>query len=244
MVDKSLSVGEAKSKALEVEGVWKTYDGVHYILKDVNLLLQRKDMILITGRSGSGKTTFLNLVGCMDIPSKGRISLDGQDTASMSQKQLAKARLRKIGMVFQTHNLIGDLTVLENVMLPLKIAHDKRAKERAMELITAFELTNYIQRFPSEISGGERQRVAVARALANNPTLLLADEPTASLDGANGREVMGLLRRLTTQEGRTAVVVTHDQRIFSYADRVFWLENGRVAATREAASGELATVGA
>lgn len=228
MVDKSLSVGEAKAKALEVDGVWKTYDGVHYILKDVNLLMSRKDMILITGRSGSGKTTFLNLVGCMDIPSKGRISLDGADTATMSQRQLASARLHKIGMVFQTHNLIGDLTVLENVMLPLKIARDRRAKERAMELITAFELTNYTKRFPSEISGGERQRVAVARALANNPTLLLADEPTASLDEQNCDIVLEAFKRANREFGASVIIASHDPAVEEHIERRFSLHKGEL----------------
>jgi ABC-type lipoprotein export system ATPase subunit len=226
MENKSLSVGPEPVQALNAEGVWKTYDGNHYILKDITFRVREKEMILITGRSGSGKTTLLNLLGCMDVPSKGRIRLNGYDTGMMTQRQLARARLERIGMIFQSHNLIGDLTVLENVMLPLKIAGNKGARERAQELLKAFDLTNYMQRFPSEISGGERQRVAVARALANSPTVLLADEPTASLDIDNCNMVIDAFKKANKEFGATIVIASHDPIMGGHVSEIFYLERG------------------
>jgi ABC-type lipoprotein export system ATPase subunit len=211
MVDKSLSVEVCDSQSVRMEGVWKTYDGSHYVLKDVNLAVPSGEFVLITGRSGSGKTTLLNILGCMDVPSKGRICLNGYDTGKLSQRELAGARLHKIGMVFQSHNLIGDLTVLENVTLPMKIAGEKGARERARALLSTFELESYADRFPSEISGGERQRVAVARALANRPAVLLADEPTASLDEENSRLVHDTFMKANREFGTTVVIASHDR---------------------------------
>ncbi len=226
MDDKSLSVGDAQSQSVLVEGVWKTYDGSHYVLRDVNLSVPPGEFVLITGRSGSGKTTLLNLLGCMDVPSKGRICLGGFDTGKLSQRELAGARLRKIGMVFQTHNLIGDLSVLENVMLPMRIANEKNAKERARKLLETFELGGYAKRFPSEISGGERQRVAVARALANNPTVLLADEPTASLDEDNSRLVHDTFRMANKEFGTTVIIASHDRSTWKSAGAHYDLHKG------------------
>jgi ABC-type lipoprotein export system ATPase subunit len=226
MVDKSLSVDDGASQAVKVEAVWKTYDGNHFVLKDVNLDVPTGEFVLITGRSGSGKTTLLNLLGCMDVPSKGRICLNGYDTGKLSQRQLAGARLRKIGMVFQTHNLISDLTVLENVMLPLKIAGGKDAREKACTLLKTFDLEIFTERFPSEISGGERQRVAVARALANTPTILLADEPTASLDVDNCTTVIEAFKKANKEFGTTVVIASHDPVMEDHVETIYSLKRG------------------
>jgi ABC-type lipoprotein export system ATPase subunit len=226
MDDKSLSVGGGASPSVLVEGVWKTYDGSHYVLRDVNLSVSAGEFVLITGRSGSGKTTLLNLLGCMDVPSKGRICLGGSDTGKLSQRELAGTRLRKIGMVFQTHNLIGDLSVMENVMLPMRIAGERNAKDRARKLLEAFELGGYSKRFPSEISGGERQRVAVARALANNPTVLLADEPTASLDEDNSRLVHDTFRMANKEFGTTVIIASHDRSTWRGVETHYDLQKG------------------
>jgi ABC-type lipoprotein export system ATPase subunit len=226
MEDKSVSVQKDALPSVRVEGVWKTYDGSHYVLRDVNIEIPPGEFVLITGRSGSGKTTLLNLLGCMDVPSKGRICLNGFDTGKLSQRELAGARLRKIGMVFQTHNLIGDLNVMENVMLPMRIAGERNAKDRARKLLEAFELGGYSKRFPSEISGGERQRVAVARALANNPMVLLADEPTASLDEDNSRLVHDTFRMANRDFGTTVIIASHDRSTWRSVGTHYDLQKG------------------
>ncbi|MBI5001004.1 MAG: ABC transporter ATP-binding protein [Euryarchaeota archaeon] len=227
MMDKSLSVS-GEGAALRADGVWKTYDGVHNILKNINLELKSGDMILIRGRSGSGKSTLLNLLGCMDIPSQGKIFVNGFDTGSLSQRKLANVRLHKIGMVFQGHNLLGDLTVQENVALPMKIAGSKESKERALKLLEMFDLSSYCERFPSEISGGERQRVAVARALANSPSVLLADEPTASLDDDNCENVIEAFRRANKGLGTTVVIASHDAAVEAHIPNRYNLSKGEL----------------
>ncbi|MDO9537781.1 MAG: ATP-binding cassette domain-containing protein, partial [Thermoplasmata archaeon] len=158
-----------KEMKIIVKDVWKTYDGSRDVLKGVNLEIPPREMILIKGRSGSGKSTLLNLMGCIDVPSKGEIQLNGYATATLSDKELANIRLHKIGIIFQAHNLIGDLTVYENVLLPMKIAKWHDGDWRVKELLHSFGLDSYSGKYPDEISGGERQRVAVARALANSP---------------------------------------------------------------------------
>jgi len=183
-----------KEMKIVVKDVWKTYDGSRDVLRGVNLEIPPRQMILIKGRSGSGKSTLLNLMGCIDVPTKGEIQLNGYDTASLSDKELANIRLHKVGIVFQSHNLINDLTVYENVLLPMKIAKWHDGDWRVKELLHSFGLGSYADKYPDEISGGERQLVAVARALANSPSVLLADEPTASLDIDNCDIVIDALR--------------------------------------------------
>lgn len=235
--------------AIRVSGVYKTYGrgaASTPVLDGVELLVRRGECVFLAGPSGSGKTTLLSILGCILSADRGEVEILGEDVTALDASQRSALRLNRLGFVFQRFHLIRGLTALENVCVPLRLrgVGVREARQRGLELLEAVGVSEKGGLPPRSLSAGQCQRVALARALAGDPELILADEPTASLDGANGREVMGLLRRLTTQEGRTAVVVTHDQRIFSYADRVFWLENGRVAATREAASGELATVGA
>ena len=217
-----------KEMNIVLKDVWKTYDGKRDILKGVNLEVNPREIILIRGRSGSGKTTLLNLIGCIDVPTKGEIQLNGYDTARMSDKDLANIRLHKIGIVFQSHNLINDLTVYENILLPMKIAKWHDGDWRVRELLHTFDLDRYSGTFPSEISGGERQRVAVARALANNPSILLADEPTASLDIDNCDIVIDAFKKANKEFGATVIIASHDPVFEDHVEKKFKLTRGEI----------------
>jgi len=212
--------------AVEVKDVWKSYDGEQQVLKGVNMKIPQKDMILIRGRSGTGKSTLLNLISCIDTPTKGTIIIEGQDTSTMGQKELAYLRLHRIGIVFQTHNLLSDLTVFENVMLPLSIAKSRLAEVRVKELLETFELQDIADKKPDEISGGEEQRVAIARAMANNPSILLADEPTASLDIKNSENVLETFRKVNREFETTVVISSHDPLVDSYVPKTYYMSNG------------------
>lgn len=211
---------------IRIRDIWKSFDGKKDILRGVNLTVEPEEMLLIRGRSGSGKTTLLSLLGCIDTPSKGSISLNGYDTGSLSQRELAKLRLHKIGIVFQSHNLIHDLTVFENILLPLKIAKSANDTNRVNTLLEAFDIGGLSSKFPSEISGGERQRVAIARALANNPSILLADEPTNSLDFFNSSLVMDAFLTANKEFGTTVIIASHDQFINDQIKKQYVLYDG------------------
>jgi putative ABC transport system ATP-binding protein len=217
-----------KQMNIVIKDVWKSYDGRRHILKGVNLEIAPREIVLVRGRSGSGKTTLLNLIGCIDVPSQGEIQLNGYDTASLSDKELANIRLHKIGMVFQSHNLIGDLTVYDNVLLPMKIAKWQGGDWHVKELLHTFDLTKYSDKYPDEISGGERQRVAVARALANNPSVLLADEPTASLDLDNCDVVIDAFKKANKEFGATVVIASHDPVLEANVKKRFFLNRGEL----------------
>jgi putative ABC transport system ATP-binding protein len=217
-----------KEMKIVVKDVWKTYDGSRDILRGVNLEILPRQMILIKGRSGSGKSTLLNLMGCIDVPTKGEIQLNGYDTASLSDKELANIRLHKVGIVFQSHNLINDLTVYENVLLPMKIAKWHDGDWRVKELLHSFGLESYADKYPDEISGGERQRVAVARALANSPSVLLADEPTASLDIDNCDIVIDAFKKANKEFGATVVIASHDPAVEDHVGPKYILERGEL----------------
>jgi len=217
-----------KQMNIIINDVWKTYDGNRHVLRGVNLEIPPREIILIKGRSGSGKTTLLNLIGCIDVPTKGAIQLNGYDTASMSDKELANIRLHKIGIVFQGHNLITDLTVFENVLLPMKIAKWHDGNFHVQELLHTFDLERYANKYPDEISGGERQRVAVARALANNPSVLLADEPTASLDLDNCDIVIDAFKKANKEFGATVVIASHDPIVEEHVGTKYALNRGEL----------------
>lgn len=230
--------------AVEMVDVWKSYDGKRYILKGVDMSIPPKDMVLIRGRSGTGKSTLLNLIGCIDTPTKGKIAIEGQDTTKMSQKELAYLRLHRIGIVFQTHNLLSDLTVFENVMLPLSIAKTKYAEVRVKELLETFELQDIADKKPDEISGGEEQRAAIARAMANNPSILLADEPTASLDIKNSENVLEAFQKVNREFETTVIISSHDPLVSSYVPKIYYMNNGRLSMEKRgvcAACGEAIT---
>ncbi len=220
--------------AVRVQGLHKAYrrgSVVAPVLNGVELTVQRGQCVYLAGPSGSGKTTLLSVLGCILSADQGEVEIYGRDVVALDDAQRIEFRRRLIGFVFQRFHLIRGLTAIQNVCVPLTLRGISRrpAESRARELLAAVGLAEKVHAHPANLSAGQCQRVAMARALVGDPDLILADEPTASLDAANGQEVVQLLRRLTTQEGKTAVVVTHDQRIFRFADRVYWLENGRVA---------------
>jgi putative ABC transport system ATP-binding protein len=203
-------------------------------LAGVSLKVRRGEFIVILGVSGSGKSTLLHLLGGLDRPTQGSVLVEGQDLSQLSDNQLAEVRLRKIGFVFQFFNLMPQLTAQANVELPLYIAEvpAKKAQARAAELLTMVGLAERTTHRPSELSGGEQQRVAIARALANDPKIILADEPTGNLDTTNGAEVIQLLRKINQSQGQTVIIVGHDLRLTTVADRVIEMRDGRFVGER------------
>lgn len=217
---------------VETQNVTKRYQMggvVVEALRGVTVTFEKGDYAAIMGPSGSGKSTFLNLVGCLDTPSSGRYLLDSQDVSSMSDDQLSEIRRLRIGFVFQSFNLIPQLSVLENIEVPLfyQGVSEARSKERATMLAESVGLGHRLTHQPSELSGGEQQRVAIARAMANDPLIVLADEPTGNLDSKSGLEILGLLDQLH-DEGKTILVVTHDENIARRAARVVRFKDGRI----------------
>jgi putative ABC transport system ATP-binding protein len=220
------------SKIIETIHISKRYvmgDEVIDALKDVSMSVNRGEYVAFMGPSGSGKSTLMNIVGCLDTPSSGTYILNGQDVSEMSENQLATVRNKEIGFVFQTFNLLPRQSALENVALPLIYAgyNKKDRTEKAMEALRGVGLENRALHKPNELSGGQRQRVAVARALVNDPSILLADEPTGNLDSKTSYEIMDLFDQLY-QKGNTIVMVTHEDDIAQYAHRIIRLRDGLV----------------
>ncbi len=216
---------------IEISGLTKTYrDGERTIrpLDNIDFSCRKGEFILILGRSGSGKTTFLNIIGGLTRPTEGKILVEGKDILGLSDNACSAMRSKSIGFVFQFPGLMSTLTALENVILPAQIAGNSRESgDRALKLLKRVGLHDKAQNMPSQLSGGELKRVAIARALMNNPSLILADEPTADLDVETEQEVMEILSEIN-QEKTTIIMVTHNGDLASYADRVFWMENGKL----------------
>ena len=218
---------------IETRDLWKTYvmgDEEIHALRGVSITIERGEYVAIMGPSGSGKSTLMNLVGCLDTPSKGTYLLNGKMVSEMNDNELARIRNEEIGFVFQTFNLLPRASALHNVELPLVYAGmSKSARlEQAKAAIEKVELTHRMSHKPNELSGGQRQRVAIARALVNNPSILLADAPTGNLDSKTGVEIMALFARLH-EAGNTIIVVTHEADIAAYAHRVIAIRDGEVA---------------
>jgi len=197
-------------------------------LKEIDLKIEKGEFVTIMGPSGAGKTTFLNLIGCLDKPTSGKLNVLGCDPMEFNEEQLSIIRGEKIGFVFEDFFLISSLNALENVQLPLIFARNYKNNNKPRDLLKRVGLSHRLTHFPNELSGGELQRVAVARALANNPEVLLADEPTGNLDTKNAQELFSLFRNLNREEGLTIVVATHNVKLGYSADRVIHLNDGKI----------------
>lgn len=215
---------------LEAVGLTKVYPMGVQALAGVDLEVGRGEFVGIMGRSGSGKSTLMQILGCLDRPTAGQVAIEGVEVTSLPSHALPALRLRKLGFVFQSHNLVPTLTALENVALPLRYLRMRPplALARATALLEAVGLGDRMQHLPSQLSGGQQQRVAIARALVNDPALVLADEPTGALDTQTARELLTLLRRLAAQRGQAFVIVTHDPVVGAVCDRICAMEDGRI----------------
>lgn len=222
-----------KKEVLRLDNITKLYhmgEGIEVqALRGVDLTVYRNDLMSVIGPSGSGKSTLLHIMGLLDTPSSGKRYVDGIETSKMSGDDQAKVRGEKIGFVFQTFNLVPSLTALENVELPmmLRTSDGYRRKKKAKDLLELVGLEKRLDHRPSQLSGGQRQRVAIARSLANDPEMILADEPTGNLDSKTGHEILGILRDLH-KNGRTIVIITHDEYIAKVTDRMVRLRDGRI----------------
>ena len=238
----AFSVGNPSTPAsqdvlVDIDRVAKSYrtgEVVTEVLRDVTLRISRDELVVMFGVSGCGKTTLLNLIGALDVPSTGSIVVDGERISAMTERARTKFRAAKIGFVFQFYNLLPTLTALENVeaaleILPLKAAEIQR---RGIHYLSAVGMEAKLDKFPSQLSGGEQQRVAIARALAKEPPLILADEPTGNLDEGTGLEVMQVMSELRSRTRATIVVVTHNPRLTTFADRVLRIERGQYRGAR------------
>lgn len=216
---------------IQVIDVHKRFDNLH-VLKGVNLQVAKGEIVSIIGKSGAGKTTLLQLIGSLDRPDSGQIRIDGTDIFRLPEKELAAWRNRHVGFIFQFHQLLPEFTALENVMIPGMIAGLKHAdiEQRARQLLTDLGLEDRLHHKPNQLSGGEKQRVAAARALMMSPSVILADEPSGSLDESNKKELHNLLLQLREKYNQTIIIVTHDKELAAISDRVVEMVDGRITA--------------
>ena len=220
----------ATVKTVDLVKIYKMGKSEVHALRGMNLEVEKGEFLVIMGRSGSGKSTLLNLIGCLDRPTSGSVYLDGVEVSALPKRKLPRIRREKIGFVFQNFNLIPTLTALENVMLPLRYAGmtGKEQRKRAIELLERVGLGDRLHHRPMELSGGEQQRVAIARALVNDPSLVLADEPTGEVDTETCEQIIGLMRELNRTLDKTFIIVTHDPLVAQKADRVVYLKDGQI----------------
>ncbi len=217
---------------MELSDVWKIYRMGEFdvpALAGIDLQIRTGEFMAITGPSGCGKSTMLNMIGCLDMPSRGKVMLEGKDISEFKSHELARIRGKKIGFIFQTFNLYPTLTAIENIRLPMRIHEisEKEVQDTSIKLLEMVGLKERMNHFPAQLSGGQQQRVAVARALSTSPTILLADEPTGNLDTKSGGEVMDVFKRLNN-EGLTIVMITHDPRIAALAGRIVKMLDGKI----------------
>jgi lipoprotein-releasing system ATP-binding protein len=217
-------------QALNLGKEYPLPDGVLRVFEGISLDIIQGDLVAIMGMSGVGKTTFLNLLGALDKPTKGEILFDGEDLLLKSDKELAGIRNRKIGFVFQFYHLLPEFTTLENITFPLLIRgmEKRRAQERALEILREVFLEDKAQIRPAQLSGGEQQRVAIARALVNEPKLLLADEPTGNMDWKTGQAILALIQELHQKKGLSSVIVTHNEKVARFCHKVYLMESGNL----------------
>ena len=227
-----------KDTIIKLDDVWKIYKMGEVevpALRGLNLRINRGEFVAVQGASGSGKSTALNSIGCLDVPTKGRVYLEGKDISKLSESELAQIRGKKIGFVFQQFNLINTLTALENVTLPMifqNVSHEERLK-KAKELLEMGGLRGRIDHKPTELSGGEQQRVAIARSLSNDPEVILADEPTGNLDSKTGESVINFLEKLHKEKKTTIIMVTHDAGLAHHAQRIEYLKDGVIIKSKK-----------
>lgn len=231
-----MGTGSTERAMIEVESLDKTYttgDVSTSVLRDVSFRVQRGEYVAIMGTSGTGKSTLMNMIGCLDTPTSGRYLLDDVDVATLDDDALSRLRSEKLGFVFQQFYLLDRATALRNVLLPLLYAEEypDDAEERGEKLLSQVGLAERVDYRPSALSGGQQQRVAIARALVNNPDLLLADEPTGALDRRSGLEVLGIFRTIH-REGRTVIMVTHDEAVAEHAERILVMKDGQIVEDR------------
>jgi putative ABC transport system ATP-binding protein len=220
------------SPLIKFSNVWKTYNLGKIkldVLKNINLEIKNKEFVIIIGSSGSGKSTLLNLISCLDKPSKGNIIFKGKNISELSEDELSEIRGKKIGFIFQRFNLLNHLTALENVLIPtiFQKIPEPEALAKAKEILKKTGLELRMNHRPGELSGGENQRVAVARSLVNNPEIIVADEPTGNLDSKTGIKIMETLKNLN-REGKTIIMVTHDRELISYGSKVITIKDGEI----------------
>jgi putative ABC transport system ATP-binding protein len=224
--------GDVMGTIMEMQDVWKIYHMGEFevpALQGINMRIEASEFVAITGPSGCGKSTMLNMIGCLDMPTRGKVFLDGKDISKFKSDELARIRGKKIGFIFQTFNLYPTLTAIENIQLPMRIHEipEKDVTDTSKSLLDTVGLSDRGAHFPAQLSGGQQQRVAVARSLSTGPSILLADEPTGNLDTKSGGEIMDVFKRLHN-EGLTIVMITHDPRIAGYAGRVVKMLDGKI----------------
>lgn len=227
------AAGSGRASLIKLTNVWKIYQmgEVDFAaLRGIDLEIYEGEFLVVLGPSGSGKSTLMNLIGCLDLPSKGKVSLNSKDISGLDESELARIRGQMIGFIFQSFNLIPTLNTLENVMLPLEFQEEDTtsARKRVEYLLEIVGLSDKKQNLPSQLSGGQRQRVAIARSLAVNPPIILADEPTGNLDSKTGSYILEFLDGLNKKEGKTIIIVTHDLEIIKHATRVVYLRDGEI----------------